>query len=130
MAEIRVPRHAVEIRLAQAELLDLEPRIVLRLVFQRIDVRLGVAERAVIVNQAHHPAEKHQIRIRTPVRGWHSAAAASSLRFTWARSQLEAFEKRRPRRSTERGSSHHWAYFASIKSAFCRGETEEFMRNG
>ena len=63
VAEERIPRHAIQIRRAQSELFDLQTRIVLRLIFERIDIRLRVTQRAVIVNQTHHSPEKRQVCI-------------------------------------------------------------------
>ena len=59
VAEVGVPRHAVEVGFREAELVEVEPRIALRLLFERVDVGLGMAERPVVVDQRHHPAEKH-----------------------------------------------------------------------
>ena len=94
VAEIRIPCLAVEVRLGQAEFGDIETRIALRPAFQRVDVSLSVAERPVVVNQCHHPAEKRQIPIRTACRRF-CGRRAFALQLRHA--ELESFEKRRPR---------------------------------
>ena len=95
VAEKRVPHLAIEVRGGQAELLELQARIVLRLV-ERIDRGLGVAERAVVINQTDHLTEERQIRIGR--RRGHSCGGGLLLAFHLGRAQFESLKKSGPSR--------------------------------
>src|SRR5690606_34044913 len=55
------------------------------------------------------------------------APPASPPRFDWATPSSKPSKNDDHVGSTERGSSHHWAYLSSSKSALSRAETDEFM---
>ena len=96
VAEERVGDSAVEVGFVEAELVEAQPRIVLRLVFERIDVRLGVAERAVVVNQAGHPAVERGVAIHRRCGGGGCGSFLLALELGGAK--FKAFEECRPRR--------------------------------
>ncbi len=54
VAEKRVGNLMLEVSLGKPELLETQPRIALGKLLQRIDVRLRVAQRPVVVNEAGH----------------------------------------------------------------------------
>jgi hypothetical protein len=93
VAEKRIGNLAVQVRFLEAELIEVQARVALGGLLQRIDVSLGVAESPVIVNQAGDAAIERRV---------HIARRHSRCRFFLAlqlrRSQLKAFEKSRPRR--------------------------------
>jgi hypothetical protein len=135
VAEIGIPRLAVEIRLAEAELLEVEARIALRLVFERVDVRLGVAERAVVVNQATtRPKNTRSLSAQGEGRD-----GGTSRRRRQQRPSAALSTARCPARSLRKTPTTFLdrarvlaplGVFRLQQIRVCRAETDEFMGSG
>ena len=94
MLEKRVRGLALHFCFGEIEFAHREARVQLRILIERVDLCLGVAERAVVVNEADHLAIELKIRARNGRRA--CFRSLSFLRFRLRDTELKAFEKRRP----------------------------------